>query len=251
MDSHESYQDAIQTFSPEVAIHLAWQGIPDYSFEISKVNLEQSLDLLSFVISLETCRQILVAGSCWELNQLKGACLETSNGTSKDDFTWAKHALRSWLEMECERKGIRMGWMRIFYAYGPRQRSVSLVPSILNSLEEGKSAQLRTPLNANDFVYVDDVAEAFSKAVSQNVPSGIYHLGSGISTQVLEVCRIADRLVNNSEVITRQLENETAGTVCTMNFWADCAQASNVLNWSPVTTLQTGIKQTYQCLKKR
>ena len=86
------------------------------------------------------------------------------------------------------------GWMRTFYAYGPRQRSTSLVPSILNSLQEGKLPQLRTPLNANDFVYVDDVAEAFSKAVSRDIPSGIYHLGSGVSTPVLEVCRMADRI---------------------------------------------------------
>ena len=99
--SRLSYQDTIRAFAPEVVIHLAWQGIPDYSFETSKVNLDQSLDFLSFVTDLGTCRQILVAGSCWELNQLRGVCLETSKGVSKDDFTWAKHALRTWLEMGC------------------------------------------------------------------------------------------------------------------------------------------------------
>ena len=67
-----TYQGAIQTFAPEVVIHLAWQGIPDFSFEISRKNLNFSLEILSFAIGLGSCQKILVSGSCFELNQLKG-----------------------------------------------------------------------------------------------------------------------------------------------------------------------------------
>ena len=34
------YRDAVQFFAPEVVVHLAWQGIPDYSFGNSRSNLE-------------------------------------------------------------------------------------------------------------------------------------------------------------------------------------------------------------------
>ena len=131
---------------------MAWHSIPDFSFERSRNNLNHSLDLLSFVIGLDSCSKILVSGSCFELNRLKGVCPETEIGTPKDDFTWAKHTLRSWLELACEKNQIELGWMRIFYVYGPLQRQESLVPSILTHLKRGYLPDLRTPQNSNDFI---------------------------------------------------------------------------------------------------
>ena len=74
LSTSKTYQDDIKEFAPQVVIHLAWQGIPDFSFKTSRNNLNQSLDLLSFVIGLESCKKILVSGSCWEANTLNGEC---------------------------------------------------------------------------------------------------------------------------------------------------------------------------------
>ena len=35
----KTYREKIELFQPEVVIHLAWQGIPDYSFSTSIKNL--------------------------------------------------------------------------------------------------------------------------------------------------------------------------------------------------------------------
>ncbi len=247
----ETYQDIIQTFAPETVIHLAWQGIPDFSFETSRVNLNHSLDLLSFVIGLDSCRKILVSGSCFELNRLKGECPETEIGTPKDDFTWAKHTLRSWLEVICAKEKIDLAWMRIFYVYGPRQRQNSLIPSILTHLQNGKLPDLRTPQNANDFVFVDDVAKAFSNLVSNEFPSGIYNLGSGGSTPVKEICRIAEQIVLGTDSLTRQMEEKTQETFCNIDFWADCSNAKKSLDWVPTTDLMVGIEKTWKWLSAK
>ena len=45
----ESLEPAIISFNPDVIIHLAWQGIPDYSASISRVNLNNSIDLFDFI----------------------------------------------------------------------------------------------------------------------------------------------------------------------------------------------------------
>ena len=44
------YHKEVQAFAPEAVIHLAWQDIPDFSFETSRQNLNQSIDLLSFIL---------------------------------------------------------------------------------------------------------------------------------------------------------------------------------------------------------
>ena len=244
----ENYENYIQKFAPETVIHLAWQGIPDFSFETSLNNLNHSLNLLSFVTGLDTCKKILVSGSCFELNRLKGACPETEIGTPKDDFTWAKHTLHSWLEVGCAKKEIELCWLRIFYVYGPRQRTESLIPSILTHLQNGELPELRTPKNANDFVFVQDVARAFSNAVSKPIPSAIYHIGAGVSTSVLEICRKAEQIVLGSDSLTCELEKKTKESVCDVDFWADYSNAEKYFDYLPETSLLEGIDKTWQWL---
>jgi len=241
-----TYQDSVKSFAPEVLIHLAWQDIPDFSLEKSKKNLIQSLDVISFVIECGECKRILVSGSCFEANKLQGECKETNIGSPKDDFTWAKHALLSWLWMKCQSENIQLAWMRIFYVYGPRQRAGSLVPTILTHLQKGKLPNLRTPNNANDFIYVDDVVDAFAKGITAEYQSGIFNLGSGKSTPVLEICRIAENIVLGQDTLTKQLKSSTENSSCDMDFWAGTKQSKTFLEWQPSTTLVEGIEKTWK-----
>ena len=245
----ETYQDAIRSFEPEIVIHLAWQDIPDFSFEKSENNLNQSLDFFSYIISLGGCKKIIVSGSCFEFNRLNGECLESDKGTPKDNFTWAKHSLRLWLEVECKKEDINLGWMRIFYVYGPRQRSDSLIPSILTNLQNGKLPYIRTPSNSNDFVFIEDVIEAFSQAALMHYPSGIYNLGSGTATSILDVCSVAEKIITGTDILSRQLKKETVDTSANIDFWASCIRAEKYLNWQPIIELEEGITKTWQWLK--
>ena len=245
-----TFRQTVQSFAPEVLIHLAWEGIPDFSFEKSRQNLAQSLDLISSVINVGSCKKILTAGSCLEFGRLKGECLESETGGPNDNFTWAKHSIRSWLEIMCIQNKITMGWLRVFYVHGPRQRLESLIPNILNHLKTGTLPPLRTPKNANDFVFVDDVAEAFLLAAEREFPSGIYNLGSGDSTPVLEVCRHAERIVSGSDFLTNQLELQTPDALSDVNFWANTARASKHLGWAPQTSLTEGIERTWQYMRE-
>jgi len=251
LTSPETYQVAIKEFAPQVLIHLAWQGIPDFSFDVSRNNLNQSLELLSFVIGLSSCEKVLVSGSCWESNIDKGECLETIIGDAKDHFTWAKIALYSWLNMMCKKKDIQLSWMRVFYVYGPRQKTKSLIPTILMKLKYGHLPDLQTPNNANDFVYIDDVADAFAKASSVNNKSGVYNLGSGKSTKVLEVCRIAEKIVLGTDTLTKDMENKYKDSNSDVDFWASASKANKILGWQPKISLEEGIAKTWQWLDSK
>lgn len=246
-----TYQEEINSFKPEVLIHLAWQDIPDFSFEKSKNNLNNSLNFLSFIIGLGSCKKIIVSGSCFELNKLHGECLESEAGKPRDSFTWAKHSLRMWLEIECKKESIHLGWMRIFYVYGPRQRTQSLVPSILTNLQNGKLPHISTPKNCNDFVFIEDVIDAFSNATLSQYPSGIYNLGSGVSTSILEVCRIAEKIVTGKDILSQRLNEDLVDTSKSIDFWANYQRAEKHLNWQPTTGIEEGIKKTWLWLRNQ
>lgn len=246
-----SYREAVQSFRPEVVIHLAWDGIPDFSLQRSTSNLTQSIEFLSFIFNLGCCQKVVVSGSCFEFNKLNGVCSESEVGSAKDSFTWAKHSLRNWLEIECLKQDIRLAWMRIFYVYGPGQRSASLIPTILKCLKEGKVPELMTPKNASDFIFVSDIAKAFTNAVYGDFPSGIYNLGSEQSTSVLEVCRISELIVSGSDAITNELKIRASNMGSAVNFWANCDKSNEFFGVQKKIGLHEGIAETWKWIRKK
>ena len=55
-------KNSLRKFEPEVCIHLAWEGIPDYSADISKSNLDNSINFLNFIAKETDCRKIIISG---------------------------------------------------------------------------------------------------------------------------------------------------------------------------------------------
>ena len=150
--------------------------------------------------------------------------------------------------MTCLKKGISFGWFRIFYAYGPRQRSKSLIPSILENLKNGELPQIKTPNNANDFIFVEDIVDAFASATNKKFLSGLYNLGTGTSTSVLEVCRYAEQIVCGSDRLTQQLEKNSKSSDSNVDFWAGIKITKKKLRWEPKTNLVNGITKTWHYL---
>jgi len=115
---------------------------------------------------------------------------------------------------------------------------------LLKHLPQNNLPELRTPKNANDYVFVDDVANAFSKAMSIDFPSGIYNIGSGVSTTVIEMCRISEQVIRGNDELTFKLESKTKDIDASIDFWADLTQTNKHINWQPTTSLAEGIERT-------
>jgi len=250
LSAPSTYKNSIKAFCPEVVIHLAWQDIPDFSLEKSQLNLHQSKDFLSFIFSIKSCKKLLIPGTCWEYSNPQGECLETDQALPYNEFTRAKHSLRLWAEVLCKEESISLAWFRVFYVYGPGQRSESLIPTILTHLKKGRLPNISTPQNSNDFIFIDDIVNAFIIATNSKFVSGIYNLGSGMSTSVLDVCRYAEEIVLNSSALTNKLAAESQTKSIKLNYWAGIAVTKESFNWLPKINLLDGITQTWENINK-
>jgi len=236
----ECLKPSIRSFNPEVVIHLAWQGIPDFSESVSRNNLNTSIELFDFIFEKTNCRKIIVSGSCFEYGKKIGKCNESDPVKIDSYFIWAKHSLHQYLELKCREVDVNLIWFRIFYVYGPGQRAGSLIPTLIKSLKEGIAPAINSPMNKNDFVYVGDIARAFTGALSQDLRSGIYNLGSGKSTSVYDVCKLVEQQLTGSETLSSKvLENGSQEQ--SVNFWANTEKTYNSFYWSGQTSLKTGI----------
>ena len=71
--------------------------------------------------------------------------------------------------------------------YGNYQRKGSLIPTIIKSLQNLKKPILSAPLNLNDYIHVNDVCNAIIKSMENKLTSGIFNIGSGKLTSVLDI----------------------------------------------------------------
>ena len=244
----DAAKNSIQKFNPEVCIHLAWKGIPDYSADISKSNLDNSINFLRFIAKETDCRKIVISGSCFEYGKTKGACKESDTVQTTSFFAWAKQSIYNYVSLLCEQSAIDLIWFRIFYVYGPGQRAGSLIPAIIYKFSKAECPDIMSPDNKNDFVYVVDVAKAFQIAAINKIPSGIYNLGSGTSTSVYEVCKTAERLITGQTFMSEQLRNTNKEHKVT-DFRADISKTSQTLDWAVSTPLEEGIKKHIHALR--
>ena len=249
ISSLESLKHKIEGFQPEFVIHLAWQDLPDYSFKASQQNLYNSISLLSYVAGLDCCKKIIVSGSCWEYGKESGICKEQDESISLNYFTWAKNSLRDLLEIICKERGVDLVWFRIFYTYGPLQRETSLIPSILLSLKDKSLPEIKTPFNSNDFIFIEDVVKGFLSATENKVPSGIYNLGSGGRSSIVDICRIAEKIVLNTDVLTKSMAANSEKDDHIKDFWACVKKSEEYLAWVPQVSIEEGVERTWNKLK--
>lgn len=244
LEDVDALKPRILSFNPNVVIHLAWSGIPDYSEEISILNLNLSIRLFNFIIEETDCNKIVVSGSCFEYGSVQGECTEDNLINTTSYISWAKNSLYEFLQLKCTHNLIDLIWLRIFYVYGPGQRDGSLIPSLINSINKNEVPDIRSPFSKNDFIYISDVAEAFIDVIKSKIESGVYNIANGYSTSVCEVCEIVEKTLKGSTIITEGLNKEEQNEK--IDFWGNISKATNAFCWKPKYSLTDGIKETIE-----
>lgn len=237
----ESWKSNVKNFQPDAAIHLAWEGIPDYGVETSIKNLKYGLNLFEELAEIG-CKKIICTGSCWEYGQNQGEISEDLPVKSSNAFTAAKNALH-WLGREIAKENnIQFIWTRLFYVYGPGQRENSLIPYIIKCAREGKDPKIKTPSARNDFIYVGDVAKAIVAILKKCNQSTVYNIGSGYSTSIQDIIKIVYSELN----LQYQLKDKILNTknIYSDNFWVDISKIKKEIGWESKTTICEGIKNT-------
>jgi nucleoside-diphosphate-sugar epimerase len=234
-----TYADALSAFQPEAAVHLAWEGIPDFSRAQCERNLSMSVRFLDTLMAIGSCRKIIGTGSCWEYGLQEGPCLESATPAVTNDFTRAKDFIRQHGMIKAAQTGKSFGWFRIFFVYGPSQRKGSLIPSAIEAWRRHENAPPKNPRAAQDFIYLGDVVEALARAVEVDWPSGVYNLGTGSLTSVADIVRMVRELMNDPATETAPVGRQETGGI-----WASTEQARLHLQWQSRTSVTEGLRKT-------
>lgn len=237
----DALEQSLSGMTIDACVHLAWEGIPDYSSEYSMKNLEYGFQVLRLCKHLGIGK-LVVSGSCWEYAEPSGMVSENAPLSYENAFKTAKNALHSMTEVFCRENGIACRWLRFFYVYGEGQRSGSLIPYLVRELRNGAQPVLGGAFNQNDFIHVSDVAQAVCrslKSMEMGPSCETYNIGFGQAVRVLDVLASAARILQTDVDLTLY-EPPTSQPAA---FWADIRAAEKQLRWKPCVSLEEGLER--------
>lgn len=175
---------------PDVLIHLAWSGLPNYQdfFHITK-NLPSDLRFLESAIQ-EGVPRLIVAGTCLEYGMQAGPLTEEMETYPITPYGLAKDSLRKSLEILQQSRQFALQWVRLFYMYGEGQNPNSLLSQLERALEEGRECfQMSAGDQLRDFFPVEMVARCIEWAVQHPRMDGVINCSSGVPISVLELVK--------------------------------------------------------------
>ena len=95
-----------------------------------------------------------------------------------------------------------------------------------------------------DFIFVEDIAEFFVKAVKNNVKNEILNMGTGKATTIKEIVQIAGKILE----IEPRIQNLPSRPGEIDNFVADTRRLEKLFGSAPQTPLMPGMKKTFEWL---
>ena len=102
---------------PDVLIHLAWDGLPNYkSPHHFETELPGQYHFLKIMVEAGLT-SLLVTGTCLEYGMQSGALSEDMQTTPDNPYGYAKDALRQQLEFFKSIKPFQLTWARLFYMH--------------------------------------------------------------------------------------------------------------------------------------
>lgn len=194
--------DLLARVRPTHLLHLAWYAEPGL-YWTSPDNLAwvaASLGLLA-AFQRHGGQRAVVAGTCAEYDWRYGLCSEAVTPTRPDTlYGISKDALRRVIEGFAAQTELSTAWGRIFFLYGPHERPERLVPSVIRSLLRGEAALCTQGQQWRDYLYVEDVANAFVELLLSDI-GGIVNVGSGVPVRVRDIVQEIGRQLDREHLL--------------------------------------------------
>jgi len=214
--------------SPDLMIHLAWEGLPNYTsdFHLS-VNLPRHEALLTNLIR-NGLKDLTITGTCLEYGFQEGKLDESMDTKPSNPYAIAKDRLRAKLESLQNENQFTLKWVRLFYMYGKGQNPNSLLSQLDASMERGDdSFNMSGGEQLRDYLPVEKVAEYIVRIANQNEVTGVINCSSGVPVKVKTF--VEDYLNKKGKKIKLNLGYYPYASYEPMEFWGDNSKLRSIL----------------------
>jgi dolichol-phosphate mannosyltransferase len=243
----------IETIQPATIFNCTAYGA--YSFE-TKPDLIYETNLKSMVTLIELLRErplaaFVHAGSSSEYGANCAGPVEDSPPLPNSHYAVSKVAVSNLISYAGKTLGMPVVNLRLYSVYGPYEDSSRLIPNLVKCGLDKKYPPFVDPDTSRDFVYVDDVSEAFLVAAAKLTPDlygESFNIGSGEKTTIRQLANTAQDVF----AIPEPAEfGSMTGRSWDLNDWySNSEKAHKLLGWKAKTGLAEGLGKMADWIRK-
>ncbi len=225
-----------------------------YSFEtdfdlIYRTNFSSLVQLVELLAETDLAA-FIHAGSSSEYGTKSAGPLEEESLQPNSHYSVSKAAASDYIAYAGKIRRLPIVNLRLYSVYGPLEDTSRLIPNLVAKGLKGAFPPLVDPNTSRDFIYIDDVCDAFIQAAARLTPD-IYgealNIGTGRATTIRQLAKIAADVFAIGE---EPIFGSMAGRSWDLPDWyAAPGKAEQLLHWTAKTDLATGLKLTSEWIR--
>jgi len=245
LEDRAAVERVVRRARPEWIFHLAAHGAYSWETDLDRI---LAVNLLGTVNLVRACLRtgfdaFVNAGSSSEYGFKKRAPTEREWVEPNSHYAIAKVAATHFCRFTARSERVSIATLRLYSVYGPWEEPGRLVPTLIVQGLAGRLPALVEPRIARDYVYVDDVCDAFVRAAAtpHPEPGPVFNVGTGTQTRLREVVAVARRVLGVAE---RPRWGSMPNRQWDTSVWrSDSRAIRRALGWTPRYTFERGFRR--------
>jgi UDP-glucose 4-epimerase len=225
---------------PDVVVHLAGhvEGSPETGLlaPTLETNVLGTINLLQAALEAGA-RRVIVTGTMMEPD------FGAARGVPNSPYAASKWASSAYARMFHAIYDLPVVILRLFMVYGPGQSEArKLIPFIIQSLLRGEEPELSSGRWEVDWVYIDDVVDAFlCAAVAGDIHGQTIDVGTGRLESVARVAQRLAAMIGGEVGVRLGARPDRPGELART---ADVRRTEELIGWTPRVSLRDGLERT-------
>ncbi len=244
LEQYDRLEQVVRTINPEWVFHLAAYGAYSTQTDVRRIietNYNGTVNLVEACLKTDV-EAFVNTGSSSEYGYMDHAPSEHELPNPNSHYAASKAGATLYCRFIAHHHQRQLTTLRLYSVFGPWEEPTRLMPNLILHALRGELPPLVSPLIARDFVYVEDIGDAFLAAT--DLPASDYgsviNIGTGIQVNL-------EQLV---AVIREQFSLDIQPQWGTMpdrqwdtDMWvADPTLAQSTLGWKPSHDLGDGLR---------
>lgn len=247
-----SLKKGLQGARPDYIIHLAVYGAYHFQNELDKivqVNIEGTKNLLEASKDIPY-KCFINTGSSSEYGYKDTPMKENDFCAPESYYAATKLGATHLCKVFANLNNKPIVTLRLFSVYGPYEESTRLVPAVMKALITKGTIKLAPGKQRRDFIYIEDVCNAYIKALNLGVKlqGEICNLGTGIEYTNDELVKSLFTVANKKTQIDKGAYPKRSWD--TQHWKADISHTTKILGWEPNYAIDKGLASTYSWFEK-
>lgn len=250
---YESLKEYIENLKPKTIFNFSAYGAYSRQTDAQRIYQTNYIGVSNLVsILLEnSCSAFVQAGSSSEYGLNCEAPKETEELIPNSDYSVSKISTSYLLEYYGRFFNFPGINLRLYSAYGPFEERDRLIPTLIKYGLKNSYPNLVNKDISRDFVYVDDINNAFVKAAltaCKTNPGVSINIATGIKTTLEQAAKTTKKLLKiKVDPIFGSMPNRKWDL---KDWYGDPSYAKKLLNWQAKTSFEQGLKLNIEWEKK-